>query len=85
MQALEVDVRTEGVGSVPTALLEEMMPSGEKNRVLSLSKKKFGVFEFGCSWIKCHIGQMGGVTVACKTYYLVLVTIVSSVKLTFIF
>ena len=61
LQALEDDVRVEGVGAVPTMLQAEMMPSGEKNRVLSLSKIYIvGVLEFGCSWTKCRIGQIGG-------------------------
>ena len=55
LQALEDDVRVEGVGAVPTTLQAEMMPSGEN------------VLEFGCSWTKCRIRQVGGVTVACKT------------------
>ena len=62
-------MRIEGVGAVPTTLQVEMMPSGKKNRVLSWSKKIFGVLECGGSWTKCRLGHIGGVTVACKTYY----------------
>ena len=46
LKALEDDVRDEGVGSVQTTLQAEMMPSGGKKCVLSLSKRIFGLLEF---------------------------------------
>ena len=44
MQALEDDVRVEGVGAVPTTLQAEMMPSGEKKSYFVIVKKRPLVF-----------------------------------------
>ena len=67
LKALEDDVRDEGVGAVPTTLQAEMMPSGKKSCFVIVKKITFGVLEFGCSWTKCRIGQIRGMTGACKT------------------
>ena len=42
---------------------------GKKTVFCHCPKKIFGVLECGGSWTKCRLGHIGGVTVACKTYY----------------
>ena len=61
-------MRDEGGREGPATLQAKMMPPGEKIMFFHCQKNKIlRVLEFGCSWTKSRTGQIGGVTVACKT------------------